>query len=78
MSEQNTTEQESSFVSHLIELRTRLIHALVGMLVIFLPLAPFANDIYSLLAQPLLVHMPEGTSMAVSYTHLTLPTIYSV
>jgi len=63
MSEQNTTEQESSFVSHLIELRTRLIHALVGMLVIFLPLAPFANDIYSLLAQPLLVHMPEGTSM---------------
>ena len=63
MPEQNTTEQESSFVSHLIELRLRLIHALVGMLVIFLPLAPFANDIYSLLAQPLLIHMPEGTSM---------------
>lgn len=63
MSEQNTTEPESSFVSHLIELRTRLIHALVGMLAIFLPLVPFANDIYSLLAQPLLIHMPEGTSM---------------
>ncbi|MBQ0724521.1 MAG: twin-arginine translocase subunit TatC [Cycloclasticus sp.] len=63
MSEQNTSEPESSFVSHLIELRTRLIHALLGMLAIFLPLAPFANDIYSFLAQPLLMHMPEGTSM---------------
>jgi len=63
MPEQNTSEPESSFVSHLIELRTRLIHALLGMLAIFLPLAPFANDIYSFLAQPLLMHMPEGTSM---------------
>jgi len=63
MSEQNTSEPESSFVSHLIELRTRLIHALLGMLAIFIPLVPFANDIYSFLAQPLLRHMPEGTSM---------------
>lgn len=63
MSENTHSEQESSFVSHLVELRTRLIHALVGMLIVFLPLAPFANDIYSLIAQPLLVHMPEGTSM---------------
>tara|TARA_R110002111_G_scaffold124747_6_gene189384 strand:+ start:36526 stop:37275 length:750 start_codon:yes stop_codon:yes gene_type:complete len=63
MPELNTSEPESSFVSHLIELRTRLIHALLGMLAIFLPLAPFANDIYSFLAQPLLMHMPEGTSM---------------
>jgi len=63
MSDTNPNDQETSFVSHLVELRTRLIHALVGMLAIFLPLAPFANDIYSLVAQPLLVHMPEGTSM---------------
>jgi len=63
MSDTDPNDQESSFVSHLVELRTRLIHALVGMLAIFLPLAPFANDIYSLLAQPLLMHMPEGTSM---------------
>jgi sec-independent protein translocase protein TatC len=63
MSEQIPDDQENSFVSHLVELRTRLIHGLVGMLVIFLPLIPFANDIYSALAQPLLIHMPEGTSM---------------
>lgn len=55
--------EEGSFVSHLIELRTRLIHTLIGILVVFLPLMPFANDIYSLLAQPLLVHMPAGTNM---------------
>ncbi|ORU92691.1 MAG: twin-arginine protein translocation system subunit TatC [Cycloclasticus sp. symbiont of Bathymodiolus heckerae] len=63
MSETDSNDQETSFVSHLVELRARLIHALVGMLAIFLPLAPFANDIYSLIAQPLLMHMPEGTSM---------------
>jgi len=63
MPEQNTNEQENSFVSHLIELRTRLIHAIIGILVIFLPLVPFANGIYSTLAQPLLSHMPSGTSM---------------
>ena len=63
MPTQQANNSESSFVSHLVELRTRLIHALVGLLVIFLPLSPFANDIYSLLAQPLLMHMPSGTSM---------------
>lgn len=63
MSDANSNNEETSFVSHLVELRTRLIHALAGMLAIFLPLAPFANDIYSFLAQPLLIHMPEGTSM---------------
>ena len=63
MSDIDPNDQETSFVSHLVELRTRLIHALIGLLAIFLPLAPFANDIYSLIAQPLLIHMPEGTSM---------------
>ena len=56
-------EQQATFVSHLLELRTRLIHAVLGIIVVLLPLLPFANDIYAYLAQPLLVHMPEGTSM---------------
>ena len=55
--------EETTFVSHLIELRTRLIHTLLGILVVLVPLLPFANEIYSYLAQPLMVHMPEGTSM---------------
>jgi len=56
-------DQQATFVSHLVELRTRLIHALLGMLFVLLPLLPFANEIYAYLAQPLLIHMPEGTSM---------------
>ncbi|PCI16306.1 MAG: twin-arginine translocase subunit TatC [Piscirickettsiaceae bacterium] len=55
--------EETSFISHLVELRTRLIYALLGILTVLLPLLPFANEIYSYLAQPLLVHMPEGSSM---------------
>lgn len=53
----------ATFVSHLVELRTRLIHALLGIVVVLLPLLPFANDTYAFFAQPLLIHMPEGTSM---------------
>ncbi|HIG79054.1 MAG TPA: twin-arginine translocase subunit TatC [Cycloclasticus sp.] len=53
----------ATFVTHLVELRTRLIHALLGIVVVLLPLLPFANDIYAFFAQPLLIHMPEGTSM---------------
>jgi sec-independent protein translocase protein TatC len=61
--DQAETDQQITFVSHLIELRTRLIYALLGILAVLLPSLPFANDIYSYLAQPLLIHMPEGTSM---------------
>ncbi len=52
-----------SFVSHLIELRNRLLKVVVGMLVIFLGLFPFANKVYSLLAAPMLDRLPEGTQM---------------
>ena len=52
-----------SFVSHLIELRNRLIKIVVGMLVVFLGLFPFANKVYALLAAPMLDKLPEGTQM---------------
>jgi len=54
---------EQSFVSHLIELRDRLIRVLIAVLVVFLVLFPFANDLYTLLAEPLLRHMPENSTM---------------
>ncbi len=50
-------------LAHLIELRSCLLKALVGILVVFLLLMPFANEIYSLLAGPLLSHMPANSSM---------------
>jgi len=55
--------KEESFISHLIELRNRLLRMAVGVLLVFLCLFPFANPIYTFLAEPLLKHLPVGTSM---------------
>ncbi|MDR1936812.1 MAG: twin-arginine translocase subunit TatC [Candidatus Accumulibacter sp.] len=54
---------EESFLSHLIELRNRLIRALLSILAVFLCLFPWAKDLYSLLAQPLLAKLPSGGQM---------------
>lgn len=53
----------SQIVPHLIELRYRLLRIVVAVLVIFLVMSPFANDIYHFLAQPLMRFLPENTSM---------------
>ncbi|MFS1704137.1 twin-arginine translocase subunit TatC [Alteromonas sp. AMM-1] len=55
--------EENSLISHLIELRTRILRALLSVMVVFLCLAYFANDLYQLLAQPLLDALPENASM---------------
>jgi sec-independent protein translocase protein TatC len=52
-----------SFVSHLIELRDRLLRIVIGMLLVFFGLIPFANKVYALLAAPMLEKLPEGTQM---------------
>ncbi len=56
-------EQEQGFLSHLKELRDRLLRSVLAVLILFLALFPFADEIYSVLAEPLMRHMPEGTSM---------------
>lgn len=53
----------SSLLEHLAELRSAILRSAAAVLLIFLALAWFARDIYHWLATPLLVHMPEGTSM---------------
>ena len=55
--------QEESFLSHLFELRDRLIRALLSILIIFLCLFPWSKELYSLLAQPLLQTLPKGGQM---------------
>ena len=60
---QPEVEQEQTFVSHLVELRTRLLRALLVILVFFLGLFYFANDLYTLISEPLTGLLPEGTSM---------------
>jgi sec-independent protein translocase protein TatC len=54
---------EGSFISHLLELRNRVLYAVIAVAVIFLALVPFANRVYALLARPLLGVLPEGVSM---------------
>jgi sec-independent protein translocase protein TatC len=51
---------ESGLFAHLIELRTRLIRALAGLMVVFVCLLPFANKLYGWFAQPLLDKLPKG------------------
>lgn len=55
--------QSDTFISHLIELRDRLLRIVLGVVVVFVCLFPFANDIYTLLAHPLLARLPAGGQM---------------
>ncbi|WP_440224035.1 twin-arginine translocase subunit TatC [Dokdonella sp. MW10] len=54
---------EQSFLSHLIELRARLLKAVVAVLVLLAALIPFANKLYGILAMPLLEKLPAGGAM---------------
>jgi len=54
---------EASLLSHLVELRTRLLRSVAGVLILFLVLAPFADRLFATVAEPLMARLPEGTSM---------------
>ena len=54
---------QETFLSHLFELRTRLLRSIVSVVVVLVCLFPFAKDIYALLAQPLLKTLPAGATM---------------
>ncbi len=56
-------EPEQGFLSHLVELRARLLRAMLAVLVVFLALLPFARTLYGWLASPLLAALPAGSSM---------------
>lgn len=62
MTQEDTQE---SFISHLIELRSRLVKAVVSVLAIFVILFvyPGPSAIYDVLAQPMLASLPQGTRM---------------
>ncbi len=59
----DTPLKEQPFVSHLLELRDRLLRAVIAVGIVFVALFPFANDIYVWVAEPLMRELPEGTSM---------------
>ena len=54
---------EGTLISHLLELRTRLLRSLVAAAIVFVPLAFFQNELFTLVARPLLDKLPEGTSL---------------
>jgi sec-independent protein translocase protein TatC len=54
---------QDTFISHLVELRDRLLRSILAVLLAFICLLPFAKDLYALLAQPLLAALPQGGQM---------------
>jgi sec-independent protein translocase protein TatC len=64
-----STVPGATFVSHLLELRDRLLRALAAVLVVFIIAAPFANNLYEILAAPLMSALPEGNSMISTQPH---------
>jgi len=54
---------QETFISHLVELRDRLLRAIIAVVVVLLALFPWAKDIYAILAKPLLAVLPHGATM---------------
>ena len=65
MSEPSPTPEntQETFISHLIELRSRLLRSIVAIVVVLVCLFPWAKDIYAALAAPLLKALPHGSTM---------------
>lgn len=66
---QSPEPQEATFISHLLELRDRLLRAVGAVLLLFLVAAPFANTLYEYLAAPLMSALPEGNTMISTEPH---------
>lgn len=62
---------EQPLLAHLLELRLRLVRALIGLLIVFLALFHWSGDIYHLLARPLMMALPKGANMIA--TDVTAP-----
>lgn len=63
MSTSAEEEKELTLIDHLIELRDRILKSLVAIIVLFLALFAFSNDLYTYVADPLISALPEGSSM---------------
>ncbi|NMZ67420.1 sec-independent protein translocase protein TatC [Pseudomonas peli] len=63
MSQRPDSDQEMPLISHLTELRTRLLRIVAAILLLFAGLFYFSQDIYALVAAPLRAYLPEGATM---------------
>jgi sec-independent protein translocase protein TatC len=57
------TPKEMTFVQHLVELRDILLRSVIAILVIFISLFPFANEVYSFIAAPIISVLPQGSNI---------------
>ena len=62
-SDKNGHMEEQTLISHLVELRNRLLRGILCIFIVFAGLSFFANDIYHLVATPLLNQLPENSTM---------------
>lgn len=55
--------EELGFLAHLVELRDRLLRMVVAIGILFLIMMPFAQDLFDLLSNPLVSHLPNGQTL---------------
>jgi len=63
MSEANTTGEAPAFISHLIELRDRLLRSVLVIFVILLPLLYYSAELFTFLTVPIMAVLPEGQKL---------------
>jgi sec-independent protein translocase protein TatC len=63
MSEDHEPLPEGTLISHLLELRSRLLRAMIAVLIAFLPCAYYANEIFDWLSKPLVSKLPQGQKL---------------
>ena len=61
--ETNEPGQEQSFLTHLVELRTRLVRAALAIVIVFAALTPFMTEIFDLLSRPMMAALPAGSKL---------------
>ena len=59
----STSELQETFITHLVELRNRIVRAAIVVVIVFLCLMPWAAQIYDLLAYPMMIALPAGSKM---------------
>ncbi|AMG03185.1 twin-arginine translocase subunit TatC [Vibrio mimicus] len=59
----SSVEQTQPLISHLLELRNRLLKAVAAVIVVFIGLIYFSNEIYEFVSKPLVDRLPEGATM---------------
>jgi sec-independent protein translocase protein TatC len=71
MSEESEPLAEGTLISHLLELRSRLMRAFLAVLIVLLPCAYYANTLFEFLERPLQAKLPKGSSLIA--TSITAP-----